>query len=121
MPSSIHAANAALAAVFAGVHYVSLHVGDPGRLGANELSGGNYRRQASTFSLPDQGSVSNNATLYFVEMPESKPTHFGVWSGSNHFEWGGVLRPPHGIRGLSPVHAGNTLMIPAGVIQIVME
>ena len=121
MASSLEAAAIALAAVFAGVHYVSLHTGDPGRVGGMECAGRGYRRQATTFSLPKGGACQNNATLYFGEMPECKPTYFGVWTGSGAFRWGGVLRPPAGVQALTPVHQGNTVMIGAGVIQIVME
>ena len=121
MPSSLHAADVALRAVFAGVQHVSLHTADPGRVGHGEIVGGAYRRQATIFGAPQNGAVKNTATLYFENMPESKPTHFGVWSGGGHFLWGGVLRPDGEARTLTPVHAGNTVMVRVGVIQIVME
>ena len=121
MPPSIEAADIALATIFTGVLYVSVHTGDPGRVGGSEVTGGGYQRQAATFSRPRQGAVGNNATLYFENMPEFRPTHFGVWTGAGAFRWSGVLRPPRGVAALTPIHQGNTLVIGVGEVQIVME
>lgn len=72
--------------------YVSLHTGDPGQTGANEVSGGSYARQAAAWSAASGGSIANSGALSFT-MPASTITHWGVWSAASGgtYQHGGVL------------------------------
>lgn len=67
--------------------YLALHNGDPGRNGANEITGGSYARQ--TITLPAFSSrVSNwTGTLNFASMPNGDVMAASLWdaatSGNN--------------------------------------
>jgi hypothetical protein len=67
--------------------YVSLHTGDPGNTGANEVTGGAYGR-VGPISFSGSG---NNPTTYdnddALNFPQATAdwgecTHFGLWSAS---------------------------------------
>lgn len=76
--------------------YASLHNGNPGITGANEVTGGSYARQAVTLGTPASSAVSNSAALNFTSMPTiAAPglTHVGLWDASTagNFLWAGPL------------------------------
>lgn len=60
--------------------YVALFTADPTLAGslANEVAGGSYARQPSTFSTPSGKTVSNNAILSYPNMPACSITHIGI-------------------------------------------
>lgn len=89
---------------------VSLHTGDPGKTGANEVVGGSYARQATAWAAAtmagDNGqSVGSDCT--FSVPANTTCTHFGVWSNTT-FQYGASLAPPISI-GAS---AGTVIVTP---------
>ena len=98
MSKSTTLANAQLDAEFnstafsiTGDPYISLHTGDPGSTGANEVAGGSYARQQTAFSAAASKAVTNTAAAVFNGMPAAIVTHVGVWSGAGVFLRGGAL------------------------------
>lgn len=79
---------------------ISLHTGDPGANGANEVVGGSYSRVAGAAKFPAAaaGAVSNDAEIRFNGLPACTVTHFGFWSPSA-FLWGGELATPRTVVG----------------------
>lgn len=69
---------------------LSLHTGDPGETGANEVVGGSYARQPVTWTAASGGSVSPTAAVDFNGMPAVTVTHFGVWTTLGEYRGGGV-------------------------------
>lgn len=67
--------------------YVSLHTGNPGTSGANEVSGNGYARQSAAFT--NSGSnptvAANNGVIQFPQATGSwgTITHFGIWSAAS--------------------------------------
>lgn len=85
--------------------WISLHSGDPGTTGANELStsGGNptYARKQTTWGTPAAGVMAGTAQTFDIAAGRSV-SYFGVWSAASGGSWitGGPLR-----------NAGNTASI----------
>lgn len=85
--------------------WVSLHTGDPGDTGANEVTGGNYARiqvanAGWTKTTAGTASATNNADITFpatgtVTWSATAPpvSHVGIWSASTagNFLYGGAL------------------------------
>lgn len=78
--------------------YASLHSGDPGTNGANELSGGAYARTTMSFGAAADGIASNDVAC---ETPEAsadwtQATHTGLWTAlsGGTFIWGRALTTP---------------------------
>lgn len=98
--------------------YVSLHTGDPGDNGANEVTaGGNaYARQSVTFASPSNKASSNTADLSWVNMPAVTITHIGIWtlSSSGVFWWGGPLSTQ------KTTTAGDTFTILTGDLDVTL-
>ncbi len=100
--------------------YVSLHTGDPGDNGANEVTGGTYGRQSCAFDAADANHTHNTAVLNFTLMPAiGNPTYvsyFGLWSAATNgtFRGGGELTTP------KETNAGDTFQIAAGGITITL-
>jgi hypothetical protein len=60
--------------------YISLHTGDPGLTGANEVTGGSYARQlCNGWSAVSGGQKSNSADILFSGMPACTVTYVGCW------------------------------------------
>jgi hypothetical protein len=75
---------------------VSLHSGDPGETGANELSSTGYSRKAATFAAASNGASSNSAAITWSNTsgPDWPSVgYFGVWSAATggDFLGGGAL------------------------------
>ena len=100
MAVSTYLVHAILDAIFnatafglAGNPYISLHNGNPGTTGANELSGGSYARMQVAFNASADRNVKNTSTFTFTLLPAAAITYIGVWdaaSGGN-FLIGGPL------------------------------
>jgi hypothetical protein len=60
---------------------MSLHNGDPGATGANEISGGGYARVAPTYSVDGDGDLTLDAPVAFVGTASQAVTHAGLWGG----------------------------------------
>lgn len=85
--------------------YASLHSGDPGGTGANELSGNNYARVLASFDAADSKEVSNDAQMETGDASGdwSPATHMGLWShvsetGAGYFVWGKQLTNARTVR-----------------------
>ena len=72
--------NVALDAIAAVAGYVSLHTGDPGGTGANEVVGGSYARQAGTWNAASGGNLDNSNAPSFSVPASTTVSHFGLWS-----------------------------------------
>ncbi len=89
--------------------YVSLHTGDPGASGANEVSGGSYarvQRNPSDANWQTVGAkqVSNAAAVTFPAPTGGGwglVTHVGVWddAAAGNFLAGGALGTPKTVNG----------------------
>jgi hypothetical protein len=73
------ARNAALDAI--AIDSLSLHSGFPGSIGANELSGGGYVRQAATFGAASGGVRSLSALSTFPVGAGHTVRWVGLWGG----------------------------------------
>lgn len=96
--------------------YVSLHAGDPGQTGANEVTGGGYSRKLATFSAAANKATSNTTDIEFPDMPTATITHVGLWSAASggNFWWGGSLTVSKALT------TGDTLKIPAGDLDVTL-
>lgn len=62
--------------------HVSLHTGDPGTTGANEVSGGGYTRAAITWAPgPTDGQVTGTATVTVAAGVAI--TYAGLWTAAS--------------------------------------
>lgn len=102
--------------------WVSLHGGDPGETGANEITAGThtYARQSGAFGNAAAGAVANTAALSWTDMPADTITHVGIWSSStatasSNFVWGGALTAS------KVVNAGDTFQIGIGDLDVTLD
>ena len=108
--------------------FVSLHDGDPGETGANEIvAGGNtYIRKQAAFGPAAAGAVDNDAQIQYTDMPDCESagtneqlSHVGVWDsligGANNFLWGGALTVAKN------VNAGDTFTIAAADLDVTLN
>lgn len=61
----------------------SLHDGDPGETGTNQISGSSYFRYplpARRWTIADLGSIRNIDRILWPNLPEAEVTHMGFWS-----------------------------------------
>lgn len=87
--------------------YISLHTGDPGTVGSNEVSGGSYARQETTWGASSSGTAAGSQVT-FSSVPSGSYTHYGVWSTlTGTFRWGFALSP-----GVTLSATGTVLMTP---------
>ena len=82
-----------------GAKFISLHTGDPGETGANEVTGltGYERKSHSSFTTSTSGTLSNSGDITFNTITDSSNsktvTHVGVFdslSGGNFICGGSV-------------------------------
>lgn len=75
------ALNAAINAVAGAATYISAHTADPGSTGTDEVAGGSYVRQQTTWGSASAGArVGSEVT---IPIPASTTvTHWGLWSAS---------------------------------------
>lgn len=98
--------------------YVSLHNGNPGATGANELSNGTYARVAagSFATISTATSVTTNSShVTFAEGGNGETvTYAGLWHGSSTgtFLFGGALTASFAYNaGVTPVFAPGALRL----------
>lgn len=86
--------------------YISLHSGDPGTLGTNEVSAAS--RQQTTWGA-SSGGTANGSQVTFQSVPAGTYTHYGVWTAATGgtFRWGFELSP-----GVTLSDVGTVLMTP---------
>ena len=115
---STTAANAILDAIFNGTSwnpmasgdpYISLHTGDPGTTGANEVAGGSYARQRPAFNAASSGQAKNTSSINFTSMPSATITYVGVWTAVS----GGTFIIGGALSASTSVSAGNTFTLTA--------
>ena len=89
-------------------NYISLHTGDPGTVGSNEVSGGSYARQATTWGASSSGTAAGSQVT-FSSVPSGSYTHYGVFTAQTGgtFRWGFALSP-----GVTLSATGTVLMTP---------
>ncbi len=76
--------NAAANGLKSAATYISLHSGDPGTTGTNELSGGSpaYARKQPTWGTTNNGVVPLSAALQFDIPSGVNVSHFGEWTAA---------------------------------------
>jgi len=95
---------------------ISLHSGDPGLDGANELTGNAYARQTGAWDAPNTGVTQNTSLITF---PTATPgawgnvTHFGVWDAGSNFIAGHALTVTPKAVGI-----GETAKFPIGSLVV---
>lgn len=103
--------------------YISLHTGDPGETGANEVSGGSYGRASVTnnntnFPAASGGAKANGAEIAFPTPSAGWGTvsHAGVWDASSggNFLWGG------GLTVSKAINSGDDVVIPVGDFDVTL-
>ena len=97
--------------------WVSLHDGDPGEDGANEVNGGSYARQSGSFGAAASGAVANDADIEFADMPTVTVTHVGVFDAETdgNFLWGGALTASKALT------SGDTARIATGELDVTLD
>lgn len=95
--------------------YLALFTADPGEAGnAGEVTGGSYARQAITFGIPTNGVFSNDARVYFDDMPAATVTHWAIYDAATA---GNMLY--HGAWGTARTYtAGDTATVISGQLTI---
>lgn len=95
MPYTEHAKNAMLDALARGVQpkaidRLSLHSAEPSSAGSNELTGGEYARQAIEWNTAASGAIDDKTNGAVFKVPGGKTVKFvGYWSdaaGTPKFE-----------------------------------
>jgi hypothetical protein len=73
--------------------YLSLHDGDPGTNGSNELSASPYARQETAFDAASGGQCVNSNQETFDIGESTTVSHVGLWDASTggNFLWRGTL------------------------------
>lgn len=76
-------------------HFISLHTASPGITGANEVVGGSYARQSTTWGSPSSANPSSvTGSQVTINVPASTTiTHWGLWTlaSGGSYEDGGPL------------------------------
>lgn len=108
MPYSPTGLNAAANGIAAAGTYISAHTGDPSTTGANEVTGGSYARQQTTWGSASDGDRTGSQVT--VPIPAGTTvTHWGIWSAvsGGSFIGGFALSSPEAFGS-----AGNLLHTP---------
>ena len=86
------ALNAAVSGIATAATYISLHTADPSTSGANEVTGGTYSREQTTWGAASNGSRVGSQVTFDVPAGTTV-THWGIWSAATGgtFHYGGTL------------------------------
>lgn len=93
MALTVAARNIMLNALASSATTVSLHTGDPGTTGANEVTGGTpaYARVGITWNSASGGGLDNSGSNPTFNVPGGVTvSHWGLWGGAT-FLGGGAL------------------------------
>ncbi|WP_017616391.1 phage tail fiber protein [Nocardiopsis salina] len=62
----------------------SLHTGNPGDDGSNEIDGGDYERQSVTWNSPSSGAITADDEIVFLvpALGSDEVTHVGLWNSA---------------------------------------
>lgn len=100
-----------------GATHVSLHDGDPGDTGANEISGGTYARKAISFNAPAAGNLDSSTQPTF-DVPAGKTiTHIGFWDALTLGNCVATGRPKVAYTTAAGNNAGNATLVVAEAIN----
>jgi hypothetical protein len=96
--------------------YASLHDGDPGLTGANEVAGGGYARQLVTFAASAAGEADSDVGITFSNMPAVTVSWGGLWDAAvgGNFLAAGEQNP-------KAVPAGDDFVLDAGDLTFKLE
>ncbi len=102
--------------------FVSLHTGDPGDTGANEVVGGAYARQGPivfTNAGNNPTVASNSALLTFPQATAAWGAigYFGLWTAAS----GGTFRGSSVLTAPGPVNNGDTARFLVGSLTITAQ
>lgn len=75
--------NLQVAGLTSAATHVSLHTANPGSDGSNEVTGGSYARQATSWAAASAGTVATDANIVFNVPTSTTITHLGYWSASS--------------------------------------
>lgn len=75
--------NLQVAGLTSAATHVSLHTASPGSDGSNEVTGGSYARQATSWAAASAGTVATDANIVFNVPTSTTITHLGYWSASS--------------------------------------
>ncbi len=96
MALSDNGRNAAVNGLASSATHLSLHSGDPGTTGANEITGGSpaYARKAATWGTAASGSRTLSSAVQFDVAASTQVSHFGTWTAltGGNFLGGDALR-----------------------------
>lgn len=102
--------------VFTAPCYTALNSSSPSNTGANEVSGGTYGRQATTFGLPVAGVKTSTNAQNFTSMPAVTVGYFTYWSALT----GGTYYGGGALSASLTVPAGATVAALTGALQTVV-
>lgn len=91
------------------IDQMSLHNGDPGTTGANEISGGGYARKVPSFTVDGDGDLTLDAVVPFDGPASQAVTHVGLWGS-------GTFREGHALSGDAAFSTGGEYNVTAGTI-----
>lgn len=93
------------------ISYISLHTGDPGTSGANEVSGGSpaYARKAVVWTASTGGTASAAEVIF--DVPPGTYTHFGAWTSAT----GGTFRGGNPLSATTTINPQGTLKVTAQI------
>lgn len=74
--------NAAVDAIAALGTWISAHTGDPSTTGANEVTGGSYGREQTTWGAASAGDRVGSEVSIAIPAGTTV-THWGIWSAEN--------------------------------------
>lgn len=108
MALSVTARNALASAIAAGASWISVHDGDPGTTGANEVAG--IARKQTTWGSASNGDVVGSQVVADV-IAGGPYTHFGVWTAvsGGTFYAGGTLSPAETFAGTGQLRITPTI------------
>lgn len=84
------AKNTAITAIKNAADRISAHTADPGTTGTNEVTGGSYARQVTTWGTVATGSVTGSQISASIPAGTTI-THWGVWTSGGTFYGGFAL------------------------------
>ena len=102
-------------------YYLALFKGNPGETGAvtNEVTGGDYSRQAISFGTPANGSMTNSSPIIFNAATANwgTITHWGVCDAlsSGHVWWYGAVTAQ------KTVETGDIYMVDTGKLTLTID
>lgn len=110
MALSTSTRNAVAGAVGAAGTWISVHTGDPGTTGANEVVGAPYARKQTVWGSPSGTDSIGSQVL--IDVGAGGPySHFGIWSAvsGGTFVGGGTLSPAESFAGVGQLRVTPTI------------